>query len=145
VKVEQFAWRERIEVADEDVRSVLMLLDRQQQRAKLVASPLLRPRRVHGAQMDPHDPPRAASRDDFDEGVARDARLPPFHMIERLPRQVAERLAAARAPVARPASCANCSITLGLAASCRTTTSGCAARMTPASAASRPLPPWRML
>jgi hypothetical protein len=41
----------------------------------------------------------------------------------------------------RPVSRASCSMTPGFVASWNTTTSGAAARMTPASADSRPLPP----
>src|SRR3712207_6593689 len=60
--VEQLAGSERIEVAGEHVKAVLVLPDAGQERAQLADAAPLGPRRVHGTEVHAEDPAPCVSR-----------------------------------------------------------------------------------
>src|SRR5690242_10882417 len=67
--VENFAGCQRVEVADEKVRTVLMLLDRLEKRLEFNRAPMLGPGRVHRAQMQSEDPQPIVFQRDLEECV----------------------------------------------------------------------------
>ena len=54
-KVEQIAWRQRVEITGEDVEPVLMAGNRGQEHSKFEHTPPLCPRRVERAQVEPEN------------------------------------------------------------------------------------------
>src|SRR3954471_4379799 len=54
-QVENLAWRERVEVADQRVEAAFPMTERPKERAQLEPAAALGPGRVHRAQVDPDD------------------------------------------------------------------------------------------
>jgi hypothetical protein len=101
--IEQLAWRERVEVSGQHVKPAFMMSDAAQQRAQLEAAAPFGPCGVHSAQMQAEEPHFRARRHDFDEGMPRDARPVPRHVVDRPSRQERERLLRERLPLGHAA------------------------------------------
>ena len=70
-----------IEIAGQDMKSVLMPRDRGQERANFHHATALRPRRMHGAEMDAEDVTRIAGRHNFKKRVTRQERARVRHAV----------------------------------------------------------------
>ena len=141
-----FARRERVEVAGDDVKAVLVFANAVEQQPDFSGATALAPFREPRAQMEAEDARVWGVEHDLEERMSRAARAVP-----RVVRRPGNRLRnpveypRARSPVGKPRLSATRATTSGSVASCSTTTSGSHVRMTDASCASRPVPPYRML
>ena len=91
--VEQFPWRERVEITSQHVESMLVSFDAFQERTQFLYAASFGPRRVNGAQVHAKDTDPIAFGHDFQKRVARHARVMPFSVKDRQTADKSQRFA----------------------------------------------------
>src|SRR6185369_622946 len=98
IELQHFSRRERVEVSDKDMKTVLMTLDSIEQRSHLACAPPFVPLRKSRAQMQPKDSSLATGKHDFEKRMPRSRGIVPLVIINLLPAEKTDRVILSRGP-----------------------------------------------